>query len=76
MKKYYCDACGRVIEGRVYPFNPLKHITEDTPSYIYVNGDDIQGTSGITEDYDLCLSCYNGVYGQAYKRFTEIQETF
>jgi len=72
MKKIFCDACGIEInykEERIYKFNPLVHITEDFPSYIDKDGN---GISGREENYELCLKCYNRIYGAAWNKFVEI----
>ncbi|HEY5588248.1 MAG TPA: hypothetical protein VIK86_04740 [Candidatus Paceibacterota bacterium] len=74
-----CDCCGNKIEGRAYEFNPLCNIAENKyhlPVYGYVQkvGESLEPVSSRRVEYDLCLTCYNKIYGAAVDKFVEISK--
>ena len=79
MKKTFCDACNKEVKHN-YPFICLGHILDDG-KYSgggYVTTDEVNGkwlsVSGREESKDLCLECYNRIYGSAWTEFLAIQK--
>ena len=75
MIKYYCDACGKEIEGRQYKINVLCHISDPIKFGGYVervNGKD-HPVSGRDVTTMLCLPCYNEVMYPLWKSIKKIQ---
>jgi len=70
MTKNYCDCCAEEID-RKYQFIFLVHIEGDGNYYVdrFFNP-----VSGVEKTKDLCLPCYNKIYGEAYKKFKELIE--
>jgi hypothetical protein len=76
MKKMFCDACSHeIVDSRVYTFDPLKHVVGfiDGTGGGFVDRNS-NPVSGVSEHFDLCLSCYNAIHFEAYKVFKVIKE--
>lgn len=71
MIKKFCDCC--LNETSVtYDFNYYVHIENNNKfaGYETIDGDTV---SGKLIEKDLCLKCYNKIFGDAYKTFQNIK---
>jgi hypothetical protein len=71
--KYYCDACGMEIEGRIFEFNYLCHIENENNLHGYIDTKSHEPISGRSCKKDLCLSCYNKIFYKAYEVYKNIK---
>ena len=72
MRKIFCDACGVEIEKEIKEFNVLCHIAENSlvnSGYVIQMNNKWVSTSGRQVHKDLCLECYNRIYGVAWNEF-------
>jgi len=76
MIKYYCDACGKEIEGRQYKINILCHITDPIQygGYVEVVSGKSHPVSGRDVSNMLCLPCYNEVMYPLMANIKKIQK--
>ena len=71
MIKYFCDCCNDEIEDRTFKFKYLCHLDSSDRALGYWKGD--QPFSGREICKDLCLKCYNKIFGVAVSKFMELK---
>lgn len=62
MTKHYCDKCKQETQS-LYTLPIYKHIMKEGEftNHVKVINGEMHSISGITEDIDLCIVCYNEV---------------
>lgn len=75
MVKHYCDGCGKEIEDRSYIVQIYRHIKNENilDGHCQIINGEFHPVSGMTDNVELCLICYNKVMYPLWESIKELK---